>query len=108
MIQLPLQLFDPQKPPLGTPFWTPVGRPQNEDAFLIGHGKHLFAALADGAGNAERVAKRVLTLFEKLLSEAAPEQIASAETWIKWVRLLLLIRLFQQTATSWVDLEQNG
>jgi hypothetical protein len=26
MIQLPLQILDPQKPPLFAPFWTPVGR----------------------------------------------------------------------------------
>jgi serine/threonine protein phosphatase PrpC len=64
------------------------GRAQNEDAFLIGRGERPFAALCDGAGNAERAAKRVLSLFEKLLSEAAAEQIAQAETWVKWVKLL--------------------
>jgi hypothetical protein len=64
------------------------GRTQNEDAFLIGRGERLFAALADGAGNAERAAKRVLTLFEKLLNEATPEQIKEAGTWAKWVKLL--------------------
>jgi len=60
----------------------------NEDAFLIGRGERPFAALCDGAGNAERAAKRVLALFEKLLGEATPEQIAEAETWTKWVKLL--------------------
>jgi serine/threonine protein phosphatase PrpC len=64
------------------------GRAQNEDAFLIGRGECPFAALADGAGNAERAAKRVLTLFEKLLGEATAEQIAAAETWAKWTKLL--------------------
>lgn len=64
------------------------GRTQNEDAFLIGRGERPFAALCDGAGNAERAAKRVLTLFEKLLNEATPEQVASPETWAKWVKLL--------------------
>jgi serine/threonine protein phosphatase PrpC len=64
------------------------GRTQNEDAFLIGRGERPFAALCDGAGNAERAAKRVLGLFEKLLNEAAPEQIAEPEAWAKWVKLL--------------------
>lgn len=64
------------------------GRSQNEDAFLIGRGEHTFVALCDGAGNAERAAKRVLTLFEKFLKEAAPENITEAETWAKWVKLL--------------------
>jgi serine/threonine protein phosphatase PrpC len=64
------------------------GRTQNEDAFLIGRGERPFAALCDGAGNAERAAKRVLALFEKLLNEATAEQIMEAETWAKWVKLL--------------------
>lgn len=64
------------------------GRTQNEDAFLISRGELPFAALCDGAGNAERAAKRVLTLFEKLLNEAAPEQITDAEVWARWVKLL--------------------
>jgi len=64
------------------------GRTQNEDAFLIGRGERPFAVLCDGAGNAERVAKRVLALFEKLLGETTPEQITEADTWAKWVKLL--------------------
>jgi serine/threonine protein phosphatase PrpC len=48
----------------------------------------MFAALADGAGNSERAAKRVLRLFEKLLNESRPEQITTAETWTRWVKLL--------------------
>lgn len=64
------------------------GRTQNEDAFVIGRGDRPFAALCDGAGNAERAAKRILSLFEKLLNEAAPEQITEAEVWAKWVKLL--------------------
>lgn len=61
---------------------------RNEDAFLIGRGEPPFAALAAGAGNAERAAKRVLTLFEKLLGKATAEQIAASETWAKWVKVL--------------------
>jgi serine/threonine protein phosphatase PrpC len=64
------------------------GRSQNEDAFLIGRSERPFAALCDGAGNAERAAKRVLALFEKLLNEATPEQITAANTWTKWIKLL--------------------
>jgi len=64
------------------------GRAQNEDAFLIRTAERPFTALADGAGNAERAAKRVLTMFEKLLDETTPEQIADSGTWAKWVKLL--------------------
>lgn len=64
------------------------GHTQNEDAFLIGRGERTFVALCDGAGNAERAAKRALILFEKLLNEATPEEIASLESWAKWVKLL--------------------
>ena len=64
------------------------GRTQNEDAFLIGRGEPPSAALCDGAGNAERAAKRVLSLFEKLLSEATPTQLTEASTWAKWTKLL--------------------
>jgi serine/threonine protein phosphatase PrpC len=64
------------------------GRSQNEDAFLIGRADRPFAALCDGAGNAERAAKRVLALFEKLLNESTPPQITAADTWAKWIKLL--------------------
>ncbi len=64
------------------------GRSQNEDAFLIGRGDRPFAALCDGAGNAERAAKRVLALFEKLLNEATQDQVTAADTWAKWIKLL--------------------
>lgn len=64
------------------------GRTANEDAFLIGRGAIPFAALADGAGNAQQAAKRVLTLFEKLLGEASPEQVTAADIWAKWIKLL--------------------
>ncbi len=63
-----------------------AGRTHNEDAFLIGRGN--FVALADGAGNAERTAKRLLTFFEKLLVETEPARIAAVETWTQWVKTL--------------------
>jgi serine/threonine protein phosphatase PrpC len=64
------------------------GRALSEDAFLIGRGERPFAALCDGAGNAEQAARRVLRLFERLLNESTPEQITAAETWTRWVKLL--------------------
>lgn len=64
------------------------GRSQNEDALLIKSGDRPLVALADGAGYAERAAKRVLTLFEKLLGEAVPAEIGDDKTWAKWMRLL--------------------
>jgi serine/threonine protein phosphatase PrpC len=64
------------------------GRTHNEDAYLIGRVDRPFAALADGAGNAERAAKKALTLFEKLLGESSLEEIEAAEIWARWVRLL--------------------
>ncbi len=64
------------------------GRSTNEDAFLIGRGPVEFAALCDGAGNANQAAKRVLTLFEKLFREAEPSQVLDAKVWGRWMRLL--------------------
>src|SRR5258708_33283931 len=64
------------------------GRSQHEEAFIIGRGDRPFAALCDGAGNAERAAKRVLALFEKLLNEATQQQITAADSWTKWIKLL--------------------
>jgi serine/threonine protein phosphatase PrpC len=65
-----------------------TGRTTNEDAFVIGHGAIPYAALCDGAGNAEQAAKRVLRLFETHFKEATPDQIQSADTWASWVKLL--------------------
>ncbi len=64
------------------------GRAQNEDAFLIGRGERPFVALCDGAGNAERAAKRVLALFERLFAESTAEQVLDPAVWSKWVKLL--------------------
>ena len=46
------------------------GHNTNEDAFLIGRASIPFAALCDGTGNAEKVAKKVLTLFQRMFNEA--------------------------------------
>ena len=64
------------------------GKTSNEDAFLIRHGQIPCAVLCDGAGNAQQAAKRVLTLFEKLLIEAPNEEVLDHATWRKWVKLL--------------------
>jgi hypothetical protein len=72
------------------------GRSANEDAFLVGRGPIPCVALCDGAGNAQRAAKRVLTLFEKLFQDSTPEQIADERVWGGWIKLLdsaLLVRL---------------
>ena len=63
------------------------GRTANEDAFLIGR-ERPFALLCDGAGNAQQAAKRVLTLFDKLFKETAPQQVSEHDTWAGWVKLL--------------------
>jgi serine/threonine protein phosphatase PrpC len=63
------------------------GRTTNQDAFLIGRENPAFAALCDGAGNAQQAAKRVLGLFEKLLREASHEAL-SPDSWERWVKLL--------------------
>ena len=64
------------------------GRSGNEDAFLIGRGAIQCVVLCDGAGNAQRAAKRVLTLFEKLFQDSTPEQIADPHVWDGWIKLL--------------------
>jgi len=64
------------------------GRSWNEDAFLIGRGEIPFAALCDGSGNAQGVAKRALGMFKKLVSEATPESVSQFMTWATWAKIL--------------------
>ena len=64
------------------------GRSANEDAFAIKRTERPYLALADGAGNAEQAAKRVLVLFDKLYGEASAQEITQPETWAKWIRIL--------------------
>jgi len=64
------------------------GRSWNEDAFLIGRGEIPFAALCDGSGNAQGVAKRALGIFKKLISEETPEAILQFMTWSTWAKIL--------------------
>jgi serine/threonine protein phosphatase PrpC len=60
----------------------------NEDAFLIGRDRIPFVALCDGAGNAQRAAKRVLRLFERLIANASGDDVARFTTWAQWIRVL--------------------
>jgi serine/threonine protein phosphatase PrpC len=69
------------------------GHNTNEDAFLIGRASIPFAALCDGTGNAEKVAKKVLTLFQRMFNDvrldpANWDKFISDDTWAKWVHLL--------------------
>jgi serine/threonine protein phosphatase PrpC len=64
------------------------GRRANEDAFLIGHGAVPFVALADGAGNAEQAAVRVLRQFKRLFEEADADALGRFPTWQGWVKVL--------------------
>lgn len=64
------------------------GHKTNEDAFIIGRGETAYAALCDGAGNAEQSAKRVLQLFKKFMREAGLEDLMIFPTWRKWVKSL--------------------
>lgn len=60
----------------------------NEDAWLILRGDPLCAVLCDGAGDAQRAAKRALIFFEKLYKTAKREDVAIFPTWSKWLKLL--------------------
>jgi serine/threonine protein phosphatase PrpC len=61
---------------------------QNQDAYLIGHGAASHAALCDGAGNAQAVAKRALALLDGCVKDATLGQLLKAETWERWARTL--------------------
>ena len=68
------------------------GKSANEDAFLIGRGTIPWAALCDGAGKAERSAKKALGLFQRLFKDASLDKnfdkFFRADTWARWVQLL--------------------
>jgi hypothetical protein len=79
------------------------GRTLNEDAFLIGCGERPFAALCDGAGNAEQAARRVLRLFERLLNESTAEQILSDKS--RRIAIKPRIRLSTECVGYLTDIE---
>ena len=64
------------------------GKATNEDAFVLGRGGVPYAALCDGSGNAQGVAKRALGLFQRMVGEVGPEQITQFATWSRWASVL--------------------
>lgn len=69
------------------------GKSANEDAFLIGRGTIPFAALCDGAGKADRSAKKALGLFQRMFIEASLDQekwhrLFRDDTWAGWIQFL--------------------
>lgn len=64
------------------------GRSANEDAFLIATDETPLVALADGAGNAEQAARKVLRQLRQLFAEADRQAIDRFPTWTRWVGLL--------------------
>jgi serine/threonine protein phosphatase PrpC len=70
------------------------GRSANEDAFAIRAGDPPWIAIADGAGNAEQAAKRVLRGFEQMAVEARADPsgaglgLAAWPTWDRGLRAL--------------------
>jgi serine/threonine protein phosphatase PrpC len=60
----------------------------NEDAFLISLEDPPFAALCDGVGHPQRVARKVLQSFQKLCRASTQHRIADPSAWTSWVRTL--------------------
>ena len=64
------------------------GRSTNEDAYLLGRGEVPYAALCDGSGNAQGVAKRALGIFQRLMAKASADEVSQFATWSNWTQLL--------------------
>lgn len=64
-----------------------AGRKANEDAFVIEREPFPYAALFDGAGNAEQAAHRVARFFKVLIRDQAAKARDPA-AWAGWVRLM--------------------
>jgi serine/threonine protein phosphatase PrpC len=66
------------------------GRSQtlNQDAFVIGHQPVPWAAVSDGAGNAQSTARRALGLLETWMRDVSLGQLLRDETWRRWARSL--------------------
>ena len=60
----------------------------NEDAFLISLEDPPIAALCDGVGHPQRVAKKVLQSFQRLCRAATQHHIVDPATWASWIRAL--------------------
>jgi serine/threonine protein phosphatase PrpC len=63
------------------------GRQQtlNQDGFLIGRSPIPWAAVCDGAGNAQSVARRALLLLKARIDEASLAALLRDDTWIEFV-----------------------
>ena len=64
------------------------GKASNEDAFALGRGGVPYAALCDGSGNAQGVARKALGIFERLVGEVGQEKMNQFATWSGWVKVL--------------------
>lgn len=53
----------------------------NEDAFTIMREPHMIAAIADGSGNAQRVAPRILIKLNQMMRNTQPEMLKIYRTW---------------------------
>jgi serine/threonine protein phosphatase PrpC len=62
-------------------------RSTNEDAFVIGRDPVPYAAVCDGAGNAQQAAHHVVRFFERMIKDPQA-QVADPATWTNWVRLM--------------------
>lgn len=60
----------------------------NEDAFLVSLEDLPFAALCDGVGHPQRVAKKILQTFQCSCRASTSRLIADLSTWTGWVRAL--------------------
>jgi serine/threonine protein phosphatase PrpC len=63
------------------------GRLANEDTFIIEREPVPFAAVFDGAGNAEQAALRAARFFKTLLTDQIAK-VADPKAWENWVRLM--------------------
>jgi len=66
---------------------TQAGHKANEDAFVIEREPVPYAAVFDGAGNAEQAAQRVARFFKYLINDQAAK-VGDPVAWEGWVRLM--------------------
>jgi len=72
----------------------------NEDAYTIHRqGEIQIALLADGAGNAGQIAKKVLSDFQDFLRGATLEALQSFPTWASWIGTIDANMLGGETCT---------
>jgi serine/threonine protein phosphatase PrpC len=61
---------------------------ENQDAYVLGHSPVPWAAVLDGAGNAQTVARRAAAILEGWFREVSLGQILRAEAWVAVARRL--------------------